>query len=56
MLGEEVLPVYKNILIIKPSSLGDVVHGLPVLAKLRAAYPDARISWLVTTAAAAIVE
>lgn len=45
-----------NILIIKPSSLGDVVHGLPVLAKLRAAYPDARISWLVGTAAAPVIE
>jgi lipopolysaccharide heptosyltransferase I len=48
--------VPKDILIIKPSSIGDVVHGLPVLAKLRARYPKARISWLVGTAAAPLVE
>ena len=34
-----------KILIIKPSSLGDVVHALPVLRLLRRAYPDARIDW-----------
>lgn len=46
----------ENILIIKPSSVGDVVHALPVLSKLRVAFPQARISWLVGTAAAPIVE
>lgn len=46
----------RNILIIKPSSLGDVVHGLPVLTKLRRRYPEARISWLVGTPAAPLVE
>lgn len=35
-----------RILIIKPSSLGDIVHALPVLAALRAAYPRAHIAWL----------
>jgi ADP-heptose:LPS heptosyltransferase len=39
---------FQRILIIKPSALGDVVHGLPVLVKLRDRYPDARIDWLVT--------
>ncbi len=34
-------------MIIKPSSLGDIVHALPVLAALRAAYPSAHIAWLV---------
>jgi len=36
-----------NILIIKPSSLGDVVQALPVLKVLREKYPGARIDWLV---------
>ncbi|MGE3182162.1 MAG: lipopolysaccharide heptosyltransferase I [Phycisphaerae bacterium] len=36
-----------RILLIKPSSLGDIVHGLPVLAALRRTYPNAHISWLV---------
>ncbi len=36
-----------NILIVKLSSLGDVVHALPVAATLRARLPGARITWLV---------
>lgn len=36
-----------KILIIKPSSLGDVVHALPAVAMLRRAQPDAHIAWLV---------
>lgn len=38
---------YKNILIIKMSSLGDVIHALPFAAALRELYPQAKISWLV---------
>jgi heptosyltransferase-1/heptosyltransferase-2 len=38
---------YKNILIIKMSALGDIIHSLPTLHALRTLYPDARISWLV---------
>ncbi len=38
---------YSRILIIKPSSLGDIVHALPTLSALRARFPKATISWLV---------
>ncbi|MHC4637753.1 MAG: glycosyltransferase family 9 protein [Planctomycetota bacterium] len=38
---------FNNILIIKPSSLGDIITALPVLSALRKNYPHARISWLV---------
>ncbi|MBN1764666.1 MAG: hypothetical protein JW860_05360 [Sedimentisphaerales bacterium] len=38
---------FHNILIVKPSSLGDVVRCLPVLYFLRDRYPHARISWLI---------
>jgi lipopolysaccharide heptosyltransferase I len=37
----------KNILIIKPSSLGDVALTLPALTALRLGFPGARISWLI---------
>jgi lipopolysaccharide heptosyltransferase I len=37
----------KNILIIKPSALGDIVLALPALSALRRSFPRARISWLV---------
>jgi heptosyltransferase-1 len=36
-----------KMLVIKPSSLGDVVQALPVLSVLREKYPRARIDWLV---------
>ena len=38
-----------RLLIIKPSSLGDIVHALPAAAALRAAIADVHISFLVTT-------
>ena len=37
----------KKILIIKSSSMGDVVHALPVAQDIRQAFPDARIDWVV---------
>ena len=37
----------ESILIIKPSSLGDVVHTLPAVAAIRAANPHAEITWLI---------
>src|ERR1044072_8813414 len=36
-----------RILIVKLSSIGDIVHTLPALAALRAAMPQAEISWVV---------
>jgi lipopolysaccharide heptosyltransferase I len=36
-----------NVLIVRLGALGDVVHAVPAAAALRAAYPDARIDWLV---------
>lgn len=36
-----------RILLVRLGSLGDVVHGLPVAAALRAALPDAALDWLV---------
>jgi len=36
-----------QLLIIKPSSLGDIVHGLQVATSLKTQKPDLRISWIV---------
>lgn len=36
-----------NILLIKTSSLGDVLHNLPVVTDIRRQFPDARIDWVV---------
>ncbi len=37
----------KSILIIKPSSLGDIVHTLPAVAAIRDANPEAEITWVI---------
>jgi heptosyltransferase I len=38
-----------KILIIKPSSLGDIILAIPVVSALKQSYPDAYISWLVNS-------
>ena len=37
----------ERVCLIKPSSLGDVVHAFPVLSSLRELWPTARIAWVV---------
>ncbi len=50
------LPTPHRILLIKPSSLGDVTHALPVLHLLRRRYPGAKISWLVAPYCSGLLE
>jgi heptosyltransferase-1 len=38
---------FKNILIIKPSAIGDIAQSLPVLSAIRGSFADAKISWMV---------
>ena len=47
---------YRHILLIKPSSLGDIVHAMPTCAAIRRAYPKARLTWLVKHQWAGLVE
>jgi heptosyltransferase-1 len=44
-----------NILLIKTSSLGDVVHNLPVVSDIRARFPGACIDWVAEEAYCDIV-
>jgi len=44
-----------NILIVKLSAIGDVIHTLPSLAALRRLYPESHITWVVEEAAADLV-
>ena len=37
----------KRILIVRLSSMGDVIHTLPAVAALREAFPEATIDWLI---------
>ncbi|HEU4369204.1 MAG TPA: lipopolysaccharide heptosyltransferase I [Methylomirabilota bacterium] len=44
-----------RIALVKLSSLGDVIHALPVAASLRAARPAARLTWIVERREAAVL-
>jgi heptosyltransferase-1 len=44
-----------DILVIKTSSLGDVIHQMPALTEARARLPQARFTWLVEEAYAPLV-
>jgi heptosyltransferase I len=44
-----------QILIIKLSSIGDIIHTLPTLATIRRSLPDAKIGWVVERRAAEIL-
>jgi heptosyltransferase-1 len=43
-----------HILVVKTSSMGDVVHATPAISDIAAARPDARIDWVVEAPFAAI--
>ena len=45
-----------NILMVRLGALGDVVHAIPAAAALRAAFPDARLHWLVEAKHRAILD
>jgi heptosyltransferase-1 len=45
-----------NIALVKLSSIGDVVHALPVAAALHAAFPQARLAWIVERREAAVLQ
>lgn len=45
-----------NILIVKLSAIGDVVHTIPSLSALRKLYPAAHITWVIEEAASDLIE
>jgi len=45
-----------RLLVLKPSSLGDIVHTLPAVAALRAKFPDAHLTWMVNPEWAPLLE
>lgn len=44
-----------RVLIVKLSSLGDVIHAMPVVADLRSAFPGAQVDWVVEPGFAPLV-
>jgi len=47
---------YDRILVVKPSSLGDIIHLFPALARLRGAFPDAELDFMVHPAFAGALD
>ena len=45
-----------RILIIKPSSLGVVVHALPTVSLIRRKFPEAHITWLINDSLASLLQ
>jgi len=43
-------------LVIKPSSLGDIIHGLQIVESIRAQSPQLHVTWVVEAAFKAVVE
>jgi len=37
----------RSVLLIKPGSMGDVIHALPVASAIRLAWPEAELTWIV---------
>jgi lipopolysaccharide heptosyltransferase I len=46
----------KKILIIKPSSLGDVIHALPFLKAVKNTFPDSQADWVISKNLKGILE
>ncbi len=45
-----------KILVVKPSSLGDVIHALPFLHALKETWPDAEVDWVISRNLKGILE
>jgi heptosyltransferase-1 len=45
-----------KILVIKPSSLGDVIHALPFLDAVKEHFPDSEIDWVISKNLRGILE
>ncbi len=47
---------YRKILIIKPSSLGDIIHSLPFLNSIKYSFPKSEIHWVIAKGLEGLLE
>jgi len=47
---------FRKILVVKPSSLGDVVHSLPFLNAINACFPHAEVHWVISKGLEGLLE
>jgi len=45
--GSRGVPALRRFLVVRTGALGDIVHGIPVAAALKRAYPHVRVEWVV---------
>lgn len=45
-----------SLLLIKPGSMGDVIHALPVVSAIHTAWPDTRLTWIIDPRWAPLLE
>ena len=50
------LPHARDVLVVKPSSFGDIIHTLPAVHALKRAYPGVRFHWAVNAEWAPLLE
>ena len=48
--------IRRKVLVVKPSSLGDVIHSLPVLYSIKAQMPDLLVHWVIAEDLAPLLE
>jgi hypothetical protein len=53
---KQILKAPRRILLVKPSSLGDVIHALPVVSAIHRHWPEAELRWLIHPAWRSLVE
>lgn len=46
----------RSLLLVKPGSMGDVIHSLPVATAIHRAWPDTRLTWIVDPRWAPLLE
>lgn len=56
MSSQTTMTAPRRILLVKPSSLGDVLHALPVVSAIHRHWPDAQLRWLIHPAWRSLVE
>ena len=50
------LAQFRSALVLKPSSLGDIVHTLPAVHAIKTAHPHLNIRWVCNTEWAPVLE
>src|ERR1700678_4009333 len=55
-IAPQIVPPPRRVLIVLLGAIGDVVRALPLLGRLRKAWPDAHIAWAVEPKSKAVLE